>query len=106
LREQYENRHPDMGVVCWKSKGRIWAAASRNAKADFNSTSFQLKLGSWPNRELQAAYTEDPDSFEWSLEETLEYEDLTEDHSDDLTLMLLAYMDEHPDAKLMRPGRK
>jgi len=103
LKEEYANRHPDKGLVCWKSKGRIWVMPSSDAKADFNGTSFQLRLGSWPNKEMQKAYKEDPDSFEWSFEEELEYKDNSDDVSDDLSLMLMEYMEKHPDAQLMRP---
>jgi len=103
LRERYNNRHPDKGIVCWKSKGRIWVMMSQDAKADFNGTSFQLNLGSWPNKEMQKAYNEDPNSFEWSLEKELEYEDNADDVTDDLKLMLMDYMEAHPDAKFMRP---
>ena len=35
--------------------GRMWIATSRDAKADDNRSLFQLRLGSWPNREMQAA---------------------------------------------------
>jgi len=103
LKEQYNNRHPDKGLVCWKSKERIWVMPSNDAKADYNGTVFQLKLGSWPNRELQKAYTEDPESFQWSLECELDYKDNDDDVSDDLSLMLMEFMDAHPDAKLMKP---
>jgi len=106
LKEEYANRHPDKGLVCWKSKGRIWVMPSSDAKADFNGTSFQLQLGSWPNKELQKAYSQNPTSFVWTLEEKLDYKDPTEDYSDDLKLMLMEYMEKHPEAKPMRPLRK
>lgn len=104
LKEQYANRHPDMGIVCWQSGDMMWAQISTDANADFNSTSFQLKLGSWPNREMQAAYKKDPGSFKWSLIKELEYKDLADDHSEDLEILLLEFLDEYPDAKPMRPG--
>jgi len=103
LKEQYNNRHPDKGLVCWKSKGRIWVMPTQDANADYNGTKFQLDLGSWPNRDLQNAYKQDPESFEWSFEKELKYEDNSDDVSDDLSIMLMEFMDEYPDAKLMRP---
>jgi len=106
LREQYEKRHPDMGIVCWKSGDNMWVDVSTDAKADYNGTSFQLKLGSWPNKELQKAYTENPDSFEFSLIKELKYEDPTEDHREDLEILMMEFMDEYPNAKDMRNKRK
>ncbi len=67
LREQYDQRRPEMGIVCWQSGEKMWIAKSTDAKADYNGSLFQLQFGSWPNRELQKAFTEDPGSFRWSL---------------------------------------
>ena len=102
LKEAYANRHPDMGIVCWTSGDRMWIAKSKDAKADFNSSSFQLQLGSWPNREMQEAYKADPSSFQWVLLKKLDYKELDEDLSDDLELLYMEVMDEYPNAKPMR----
>lgn len=106
LKQAYANRHPDMGIVCWKSGDQMWVAKSKDAKADFNGTSFQLKLGSWPNREMQAAYKADPKSFQWELLKTLDYEDFNEDHDDDLEILYLDVMEEYPAAKPMRISKR
>lgn len=106
LREQYDLRKPDMGIVCWQSGDRMWIAISKDAVKDYNATSFQLKFGSWPNRELQAAYTADPDSFQWSLLKKLNYEERDEDHSDELELLYMMAMEEYPQAKQMKVGKK
>jgi len=106
LRKQYENRHPDKGIVTLKSKDQIFVMTTVDANADYNGLIFQLKLGSWPCKELQNAYSENPDAFEWCIETKLEYEDQTKDYSDDLTLMLMEYMEKHPDAKPMKPARR
>ena len=106
LREQYKNRHPKMGVVSWRSGERIWAGTSTDTNADHNGMSFQLKLGSWPEKELQKAYSADPQSFEFSVEKELDYEDPSEDHSDDLDLLMMEFLQEHPEAKPLRPVRK
>ena len=105
LREQYAQRRPDMGIVCWKSGDQMWIDKSTDAKADHNSSAFQLKLGSWPNAEMQRAYKADPDSFEWSLQKKLDYEERDEDHSEDLELLYIMVMEEFPNAKRMRPGK-
>ncbi len=106
LRAQYDQRRPDMGVVCWKSGERMWIAVSEDVKADYNGTLFQLKLGSWPNRELQKAFTEDPESFQWLLLKKLDYKERDEDHKDDLELLFLMCMEEYPQAQRMRPGKR
>ena len=46
LRIQYDQRKPDMGIVCWQNGETMWIAISKDAKTDYNSSLFQLKLGS------------------------------------------------------------
>jgi len=104
LKEQYANRHPEMGVVSWRSGARLWVAVSKDTRAEYNRTLFQLKLGSWPNREMQRAYTDDPEAFEWAVLKTLDYEELSDVQDDDLQLLLMLCMEEHPEAEPMRPG--
>ena len=106
LREKYNNRHPEMGVVTWRCGDDIWVMTTKDANADFNGMSFQLKLGSWPGKELQRAYNANPDGFVWTLEKSLKYDNLLDDHDDDLEILLMEFMDEHPDAKPMKPGQK
>ena len=106
LKEAYANRHPVMGIVCWTCGECIWIAKSKDADADFNGTSFQLKLGSWPNREMQQAYKADPESFRWKILKELDYEDPNEDLTDDLELLYMEVVDEHPEAKPMRTGKR
>ena len=106
VREQFDQRKPDMGIVCWQSGEKMWIAISTDAKADYNGTLFQLKLGAWPNREMQKAFTDDPDSFQWSLLKRLDYKEREEDHRDDLELLFLMCMEEYPQAQRMRPGKR
>lgn len=106
LRAQYNARKPEMGIVCWESGTTMWIAISRDTKADHNSSLFQLQLGSWPNREMQAAFTEDPGAFEWSVLKKLDHGDGEEDPGEELELLYMLCMEEHPDARQMRPGRR
>ncbi len=106
LKEAYSKRHPDMGIVCWTNGNRMWIAKSKDAKADFNGTSFQLQLGSWPNREMQDAYKADPASFRWILLKKLDYKEIDEDLSDDLEILYMEAMEEYPNAKPMRCGKR
>lgn len=106
LRQQYEQRKPDMGIVCWQNGEQMWIAVSKDAQADYNSSSFQLELGSWPNRELQNAYKKNPGSFQWSLLKKLDYKERDEDHSEELELLYELCMEEFPQAKKMKPGKR
>ncbi len=106
LREKYDSRHPDMGVVTWKCGDDIWVMTTTDATSDFNSMRFQLSLGSWPGKDLQQAYNANPDGFVWTLEKSLEYDDRSDDHTEDLDLLLMEFMDEHPNAKPMKPAKK
>lgn len=106
LRSQYDERKPDMGIVCWQQGENRWIAISRDAAADYNGSLFQLQLGSWPNREMQKAFTEDPGSFQWSILKKLEYKERDEDHSEDLELLYMLCLEEYPQARQMRPGRR
>jgi len=84
----------------------MWIAISEDANADHNGTLFQLQLGSWPNRELQKAFTADPGSFRWSLLKKLDYKEREDDHREDLELLYMMCLDEYPEARQMRPGRR
>ena len=79
-------------------------AVSKDAKADYNRSLFQLRLGSWPNKELQAAFTADPESFRWTLLKRLDYKEREEDHREELELLYLLCREEYPQAQPMRPG--
>lgn len=106
LRAQYNERKPDMGIVCWQSGTDMWIAKSIDAKADYNGSLFQLKLGSYPNQEMQKQYTKNPDSFTWSLLKKLDYKERDDDHGDDLELLYMMCVEEYPNAKQMKRGRK
>lgn len=106
LRQEYDQRRPEKGIVCWKSGERMWIAKSENAKTDYNSSLFKLKLGSFPNREMQDAYKKDPDSFEWSLLKKLDYKKRDDDHSEDLELLYMICMEEYPEARQMKKGKR
>lgn len=50
LKEQYKQYKPEMGIVAYKclATEKIYLIASKNTKADINSLTFQLNLGSYP----------------------------------------------------------
>ena len=102
LRAQYDQRKPDMGIVCWQNGEKMWIAVSKDAKSDYNSSLFQLQLGIWPNREMQKAFTDNPDSFQWSLLKKLDYKERDEEHSDDLEFLYMMCMDEYGNSRAGR----
>lgn len=106
LREEYAQRKPEMGIVCWQSGEKMWIAISKDQVSDHNSSLFQLRLGTWGNREMQAEFTKNPDSFKWSLLKKYDYKDRDEDHSEDLETLFDLCMEEYPEAQKMKAGRK
>ena len=66
---------------------------------------FQLKMGNFVNKELQKVYNADSKSVTFSVAKLLEYKDLTEDHSEDLEIIMLEFMEEHPEAKALKPAK-
>lgn len=106
LREQYKNRRPETGVIGVRCGSRLWIAPSRDVTADRNSTLFQLDMGSFPNRELQKAYSKDPARAEYIVLKRLDLKDPAEDVTDDLQLLLYEAADEYPDAKPLKPAVK
>lgn len=66
---EYKERPPRRGVYALRCvpTGEVWVSASPNLEKQQNSTWFQLRLGSHPNRAVQAAWTqhgEDAITFE------------------------------------------
>ena len=57
---EYKERAPRRGVFAVRCAptGDVWVSASPNLDKQQNSTWFGLKLGSHPNRALQAAWTQ------------------------------------------------
>ncbi|THD81155.1 MAG: GIY-YIG nuclease family protein [Phenylobacterium sp.] len=55
---QYKEKKPAIGVFAVRcaASGEVWVAASRNLDQQQNGVWFGLRLGSHPNRALQAAW--------------------------------------------------
>lgn len=107
LKSAYAERRPEMGVVCWQCGEQMWIMASKDTRADYNSTLFQLQAGNFVNRQMQAAFQEQgEESFHWRVLKVLEYDDPKEDHWEDLELLLMECQDEYPQAQLMRKARR
>jgi len=93
LKNRYKQMKPEMGVfaLLCKPTGKAYLAVSGNIKADINSLTFQLRLGSYfPCGNLQADWTKfGESSFEISVLETLKYDDdkTKTDYTADLKLL-------------------
>jgi len=90
LREAYQNRAPEMGVVSLRCKatGQSFLEISKDTRATMNSIRVRLESHYHPNRELIRLldlYGEE--NFELSVLEVLHYEDPTEDHTEELETM-------------------
>ncbi len=103
---EYKNRHPEMGIISYRSKTteESFLGISKDTKANFNRNSFQLSTGRHPNRRLQELWnTYGEMDFETAILEVLEYEDPMEDHTEELEEMLEKYLSQ--DSKATKIAR-
>lgn len=58
LKDEYKKLKPDMGVykISFKNSDKVYLGLSEDLKGTINSVNFQLKLGSFRNRNLQNDY--------------------------------------------------
>ncbi|MFD2169854.1 GIY-YIG nuclease family protein [Tumebacillus lipolyticus] len=87
LLEEYKNRRPEMGVISFRchATGEEFLGASKDTKADFNSTRFKLSAGGHPNQRLQELWRQYGESgFDLSVVKILKYDDPQEDHTAEL----------------------
>ena len=95
LKGAYKQYKPDMGVYVFRCvpTGRAYIGYGQNMKADINSITFQLNLGSFiSNRAcgLQGVWKEFGEAnFEVAVVESLEYakDESKTDYSDDLKVL-------------------
>lgn len=93
LKEKYKQLKTEMGVFAYKClpSGKTYLGYSQNIKADINSITFQLKLGSYPtNSHLQNDWQKyGADQFEITVVELLQYDkdETKTDYSNDLRLL-------------------
>lgn len=78
LLEEYKNRRPEMGVICFRCvpTDDAFFYPSKDTKADKNSNRFKLASGFHPNRQLLALWKEHGEAqFELSVAQVLEYDE-------------------------------
>lgn len=80
LARDYKERKVTPGVYAIRcaSTGEVWVAPSRNLDTQQNGIWFGLRLGSHPNKALQAVWNaEGETAFAFEIVERIEEEDLT-----------------------------
>lgn len=93
LKERYKQIKPEMGVFMYRvlTTGKAYLGFGQNVKADINSITFQLKLGSYPtNSNLQKDWQDyGENNFEIAVIEKLAYDkdEAKTDYTSDLRLL-------------------
>ena len=96
LKAQYKEMKPEMGIYIVRSKtsDKCFVEAVKGLKATINGTIFKLKMGGFPNRELQREWREmGPEAFDIEILEYLEYDndEGKTDYAEDLALLKLIW---------------
>lgn len=87
LRQQWKNRHPEMGVISFRCKEteESFLGISKDTKADINRNRFQLETGTHPNKKMTELWNQyGEEGFELSVVKILKYENPDEDHTEEL----------------------
>ena len=94
LQAEYKQLKTDMGIfaVINKDANKYFLVETKNLKGKMNSTSFQLRSGAHPNRELLHDWQQlGADRFEISVLEQIDYEEGKDHYSDDLELLRMMW---------------
>ncbi len=96
LKEAYKNTKPDMGIFMIKSilNNKYHLESTQNLKGGINRVKFQLKFGSYTNKELQKEWSEHgEENFTIEILEQLKYdEDTTKtDYTEELAILQLIW---------------
>jgi len=96
LLQQFKEMKPDMGIFAIRNRasGKCWLAVSQNLKGAINSTLFGLRLGSFPQRDLQRDWKELGESgFAVEILETLSYDkdETKTDYSEELAILRMLW---------------
>lgn len=112
LKLEYALSRPRMGIVCVRhtATGDCFLLGAKNANAILNSCMFQAKMGSHPDKELQALFQQYGESaFDISVCRELPYDKKDPektDYTEELTQLLQKTLAEIPGSRIMNiPGR-
>lgn len=101
---EWNNRHPEMGVIAivCKETGDAFLTISKDTSVGFNRHRFQLPANMHPNKALQALWNQYGESgFAYTVVKVLECKDPLEDYTEELEEMLEQCLAEMPKAKKM-----
>lgn len=98
LQDQYKLFKPDMGIfaVINLSKHKYFLESTQNLKGKINSTTFQLKSGTHPNKGLQRDWQEiGAEKFEFKVLEQLKYDEdeSKTSYADELELLKMIWIE-------------
>lgn len=99
--EAWKTRCPEMGVIALRciATGESFLGASKDTKADFNSSRAKLSSGTHPNKRLSELWGQYGEAgFEFLVLETLNCEDPTKDYTSQLEKLRDAYLAQDPQA--------
>lgn len=112
VKQEYALQKPRMGILCVRNteNGDSFLLGAKNTAAVMNSCSFQLKMGSYPDRELQALWKQYGETtFELSICRELPYDKKDPEKTDytgELTALLQKTLAEIPGSRIIHiPGR-
>ena len=90
-----------MGVISFQccTTGEVFLTIAADTTAKLNRVRFQLSAGQCPNKRLQELWTQyGEDDFELGVVKVLEYDDPTEDHTEELETLFELCLLEKPKA--------
>ncbi len=96
LQAEYKQMKTDMGLfaVINKDAQKYFLVETKNLKGKINSTSFQLRSGAHPNKQLLQDWQQlGAEHFEITILEQLEYEDGKDEYGDELELLKMIWTD-------------
>ena len=112
IKQEYVLQKPQMGILCVHNteNGDCFLLGAKNTAAVMNSCSFQLKMGSHPDRELQALFKQyGEQAFEIGICRELPYDKKDPektDYSAELAELLQKTLTEMPGSRIIKiPGR-
>ena len=91
-----------MGVISFQCRttSEVFLTTAADTTAKLNRVRFQLSAGQCPNKRLQELWTQyGEDDFEFGVVKVLEYDNPTEDHTEELETLYDLCLLENPKAK-------
>lgn len=104
LLQNYKNRHPEMGIISYRciETNQSFICISRDTKASFNRSSFDLLMGTHKNAALQKLWKQyGKENFELSVLKVLTYDQREDDHDRDLQNLLTLCLEADPSACIL-----